>query len=99
MEIAHPIARLMMELSVSQDNEIGDGTTGVVVLAGMLIEQALRLIEKGIHPLRIASGFDKAADLVTKHIEGLVENRGNDRESLIKAATVALSSKVVSNCK
>ena len=57
------------------------------------------MIEKGIHPLRIASGFDKAADLVTKHVESLVENRGNDRESLIKAAKVALSSKVVSNCK
>lgn len=65
----------------------------------MLIEQALRLIEKGIHPLRIASGFDKAADLVTKHIETLVENRGNDRSNLIKSAKVALSSKVVSNCK
>ena len=58
MEIAHPISRLMMELSKSQDNEIGDGTTGVVILAGMLIEQALKLLEKGIHPLRVASGFD-----------------------------------------
>ena len=38
MELAHPISRLMMELSVSQDNEIGDGTTGVVIFAGMLIE-------------------------------------------------------------
>ena len=37
-EIAHPIAKLMVELSVSQDNEIGDGTTGVVILAGMLVE-------------------------------------------------------------
>lgn len=37
-EIAHPISRLMVELSMSQDNEIGDGTTGVVILAGMLIE-------------------------------------------------------------
>jgi len=48
----------MVELSISQDNEIGDGTTGVVILAGMLIEQALKLLEKGIHPLKIASGFD-----------------------------------------
>lgn len=38
MEIAHPISRLLVELSVSQDNEIGDGTTGVVILAGLLIE-------------------------------------------------------------
>lgn len=68
MEIAHPISRLLVELSVSQDNEIGDGTTGVVILAGLLIEQALKLLEKGIHPLKIASGFDKAADAVVKHL-------------------------------
>ena len=47
MEIEHPVARLMVELSQSQDDEIGDGTTGVVVLAGALLEQALILIEKG----------------------------------------------------
>ena len=47
MEIQHPIARLLVELSQSQDNEIGDGTTGVVVLAGALLEQAERLLDKG----------------------------------------------------
>merc|ERR1711935_1116784 len=48
MEIVHPTAGLLVELSQSQDNEIGDGTTGVVVLAGALLEQALVLLEKGI---------------------------------------------------
>lgn len=100
MEVAHPIARLMVELSQSQDNEIGDGTTGVVILAGMLIEQALKLLGKGIHPLKIASGFDKASDFVVKHIEGLAEKEMKDsREDLIEAAKIALSSKVVSNYK
>lgn len=73
MEIAHPISNLMCELSISQDNEIGDGTTGVVILAGMLMEQALKLLEKGLHPLKIASGYDKAADFVIQHIESLKE--------------------------
>ncbi len=50
-EIAHPISRLIVEHSMSQDNEIGYGTTGVVILAGLLIEQALYLLDKGIHPL------------------------------------------------
>ena len=100
MEIAHPISKLMVELSISQDNEIGDGTTGVVILAGMLIEQALKLLEKGIHPLKIASGFDKAADFVVKHIESLKEEKNRTtREDLIEAAMVALSSKAVSKCK
>ena len=45
-------AKLMVQLSQSQDDEIGDGTTGVVVLCGALLEQAEALIDKGIHPIR-----------------------------------------------
>ena len=81
MEIMHPIAHLMVELSQSQDNEIGDGTTGVVVIAAMLMEQAIILLEKGIHPLKIASGFEKAADLISEHLETIFEdNLGSDIE-------------------
>ena len=52
MDVDHEIAKLMVQLSQSQDDEIGDGTTGVVVLCGALLEQAERLIDKGIHPIR-----------------------------------------------
>lgn len=55
-----------MELSQSQDNEVGDGTTGVVVLAGQLLEQALTLLDKGIHPLKISDGFDRACDIAIR---------------------------------
>lgn len=66
----------------------------------MLIEQALLLIDKGIHPLKIASGFDKASDFVIKHLDSLKEPEAwTEREDLIEAAMVALSSKVVSKCK
>lgn len=58
-----------MELSQSQDDEIGDGTTGVVVLAGALLEQAQRLLDKGIHPLKIADGFEKACDIAVSRID------------------------------
>lgn len=51
MEVQHPVAKLLVELSKSQDDEIGDGTTSVVVLAGSLLEQAALLIDKGLHPL------------------------------------------------
>ena len=57
MDVEHQIAKLMVQLSQSQDDEIGDGTTGVVVLCGALLEQAEALIDKGIHPIRIADGF------------------------------------------
>src|SRR6478609_7625464 len=63
MEITNHVAKLLVELSKSQDDEIGDGTTGVVVLAGALLEQAAELIDKGIHPIRIADGYDKACDI------------------------------------
>ncbi len=61
MEVENQIGRLMVELSKSQDHEIGDGTTGVVVLAGALLEAAEPLLDMGIHPLRIAEGFEMAA--------------------------------------
>lgn len=59
----------MAELSASQDNEIGDGTTGVVVLAGAILEQAQKLLEKGIHPLKIADGFDLACEIAVRRID------------------------------
>jgi len=61
MEVDHEIGKLMVQLSQSQDDEIGDGTTGVVVLAGALLEQAEALLDRGIHPIRIADGFELAA--------------------------------------
>lgn len=48
MDVDHEIAKLMVQLSQSQDDEIGDGTTGVVVLAGGLLEQAEQLLDKGL---------------------------------------------------
>ena len=102
MEIVHPTASLLVELSQSQDNEIGDGTTGVVVLAGALLDQALLLLEKGIHPLKIASGFDKACDIASARLEEIsrpVDIFENEHENLVRTAMTALGSKIVSKYK
>ena len=99
MNVEHPVAKLLVELSKSQDNETGDGTTGVVVLAGALLEQAQKLLDKGLHPLQIIEGYDKACDYSIKHLETIAKNidiKENDYEPLKKAATTALCSKVVS---
>lgn len=99
MEIAHPIARLLVELSHSQDNEIGDGTTGVVVLAGALLEQAQNLIDKGLHPLNITNGFEKACEIACQRLEEISEEIDinlNNHENLKLAAMTSLGSKVVS---
>merc|ERR1719510_1842070 len=69
MDVKHHIAKLLVDLSKSQDHEIGDGTTGVVVMAGAMLEQAVELIEKGIHPLRIATGYERACDVAVARVE------------------------------
>jgi T-complex protein 1 subunit epsilon len=69
MEVEHQVARLLVDLSKSQDNEIGDGTTGVVIFAGALLEQAQKLLDKGIHAMKIAEGFEKACEVACKTID------------------------------
>ncbi|KAG5365482.1 T-complex protein 1 subunit epsilon [Yarrowia sp. C11] len=99
MEIEHQIARLLVELSRSQDDEIGDGTTGVVVLAGALLDQAYELIEMGIHPIRIANGFDQASKVAVERLEQIADTvtvSDVDKATLFKAAKTSLGSKIVS---
>ncbi|CAE7571367.1 CCT5 [Symbiodinium natans] len=102
MDVQHQIAKLLVELSASQDHEIGDGTTGVVVMAGALLEKSLDLIEKGIHPLRIATGFEKACEVAVKRVEEIakvIDILSEEQAALKKAASTALGSKVVSSRK
>jgi len=102
MEVEHEIGKLMVELSKSQDFEIGDGTTGVVVLAGSLLEQAESLLDRGIHPLRIAEGYEMAAKVATKELARISEKFDFDAqniEPLIQTCMTTLSSKIVNRCK
>jgi T-complex protein 1 subunit epsilon len=102
MDVEHQIAKLLVDLSKSQDHEIGDGTTGVVIMAGAMLEQAMELIEKGIHPLRIAYGYERACETAVKRVTDIartVDLEKDDRSALKKAATTALGSKVVSSRK
>ncbi|PYD07617.1 thermosome subunit, partial [Pseudomonas syringae pv. syringae] len=94
------IAKLLVELAKSQDDEIGDGTTGVVVLASALLDQALELIEKGIHPIKIANGFDEACTIACQHLDKVADTINVSAEkhdsNLLKAAKTSLGSKIVS---
>lgn len=99
MEITNHVAKLLVELSKSQDDEIGDGTTGVVVLAGALLEQAADLIDKGIHPIRIADGYDQACEVAVAELDRIsdkVEFTREDSHNLFEVAKTSLGSKVVS---
>jgi len=97
MEISNNVAKLLVELSKSQDDEIGDGTTGVVVLAASLLEQAAELIDKGIHPIRIADGYDQACEIAIAELDKIsdaIPFSKNDTENLTKVAKTSLGSKM-----
>lgn len=101
MDVENEIAKLMVQLSQSQDDEIGDGTTGVVVLAGALLAQAELLLDKGLHPIRITEGFEMAAKYAIDHLDNISDKFPVSRdnlEPLIKTAQTTLGSKIVNKC-
>ena len=102
MRVENQIGKLLVELSKSQDDEIGDGTTGVVVLAGALLDKAEALLDRGIHPMRIAEGYDRACAIAVEHLASIsdeFDNRTTDgalnRERLIEVAMTTLGSKII----
>ncbi|XP_003387866.1 PREDICTED: T-complex protein 1 subunit epsilon [Amphimedon queenslandica] len=102
MDVEHQIAKLLVELSKSQDDEIGDGTTSVVVLAGALLEQAEQLLDRGIHPIRIADGYEMAAHIALKRLDEISDvfpAGQEDREPLIRTAMTTLGSKIINKCQ
>jgi T-complex protein 1 subunit epsilon len=97
MEITNNVAKLLVELSKSQDEEIGDGTTGVVVLAAAMLEQASDLIDKGIHPIRIADGYDAACEIAVAQLDKIsdeIKFTKEDTANLLKVAKTSLGSKM-----
>merc|ERR1711907_108638 len=98
MKIQNQIAKIMVQLSHSQDNEVGDGTTGVVVLAGAMLEGAEKLLDRGIHPIRIADGFERACEVAVaklNEIADTIDFTPEDTTNLKKTCMTTLNSKVV----
>lgn len=62
MSIEHPSAKMIVEIAKTQENEVGDGTTTAVVLAGELLKNAEELLDQGIHPTVLARGYRLAAE-------------------------------------
>ncbi|CAI5994356.1 unnamed protein product [Closterium sp. NIES-64] len=102
MEVENRVGRLMVDLSKSQDFEIGDGTTGVVVTAGALLEQAEALLDRGIHPIRVAEGYEMASKIAAAHLDAIAETfefSKDNFEPLVETCMTTLSSKIVGRCK
>ena len=95
LQVFHPTAKMLVELSKAQDVEAGDGTTSVVVLCGSLLDQCAGLLEKGIHPTMITEAFQMAATKAEEVLTSVsVPVDLTQREQLLKAAQTSLASKV-----
>ncbi len=100
MDVQHPIAKLLVEISKTQEEEAGDGTTTAVVLAGALLEEAEKLLEKNIHPTVIVSGYRKSLEAVSEHLRKIaVPVARNDTETLKKIAATAMHGKISETVK
>jgi thermosome len=97
IDVQHPAAKMMVEISKATDNEVGDGTTSTVVLAGSLLSKAEELIAKDVHPTVIVDGYRMASE---KAIE-ILKNASTkvdptERQMLGKIARTSMASKLVS---
>jgi chaperonin GroEL (HSP60 family) len=97
MDVQHPAAKMMVEVSKTQDDEVGDGTTSVVVLTGELLGKAVELMDKKIHPTVIIDGYRDAQEQALKILDEIsIEVDPMDKESLKKVAVTSMASKLVS---
>jgi len=95
MEVVHPAAKLIVEVAKTQEEEVGDGTTTAVVIAGELLKNAEELLDMGVHPTVIAEGYRKAADRALKELDEIAEKiTKDDVEVLKKIAKTAMTGKV-----
>ncbi|MEM1960300.1 MAG: TCP-1/cpn60 chaperonin family protein, partial [Candidatus Nitrosocaldus sp.] len=96
MDVQHPAAKMMVEISKATDNEVGDGTTSVVVLAGALLERAEELINKDVHPTIIVDGYNMALEKALQVLDDVsIKVEPLDKRTLRKIALTTLASKLV----
>jgi len=83
VDVEHPAAKMMVEVAKTQDDEVGDGTTTAVVLAGELLKKAEELLDQNIHPTVLVSGYRKASQKAIEILKEIaVPVDLNDRETL-----------------
>lgn len=100
MDIEHPAAKMIVEVSKTQDSEVGDGTTTAAVIAGALLENAEELTNKGIHPTIISTGYKEASKKAIKILNDIaISVSPDDDEALKKIASTAITGKGAENYK
>ncbi len=96
IDVQHPAAKMLVEVSKTTDNEVGDGTTSAVVLAGALLERAEELLDKDVHSTVIVDGYTKASRKAVEALNAIAEKIDpENREWLIKVARTSMQTKLV----
>jgi len=100
MEVQHPAAKMMVEVAKTQDDEVGDGTTTSVVVAGELLKKAEELIEKDVHPTIIVDGYRQASTRALEILQEIaLKADPSDKQILRRVAEVSLASKLLAEHK
>src|SRR5579864_6212199 len=98
IDVQHPAAKMLVEISKATDNEVGDGTTSAVILAGALLENAEDLIKKDVHPTIIVDGYLKAEEKALAILNEIaVKVQPDDRKTLERIAFSSMQTKLVSD--
>jgi thermosome len=97
IDVQHPAAKMMVEISKTVDNEVGDGTTSSVIFGGALLARAEDLLNKDVHSSTIIDGYQAAADKTLEIYSNLAKKiQPDDKASLLKIATTSMQSKLIS---
>jgi thermosome len=94
MDVEHPAAKMMVEIAKAQENEVGDGTTTAVMLAGELLKKAEEMLDQDVHPTVIAAGYRKAAEKAGKILDDMATKVSKDDDKILRRiAITSMSSK------
>ena len=97
IDVEHPAAKVMIDASNSVDNEVGDGTISVVILAGSLVEKAVKLLDLGIPPTTIEIGYKKAAEYSLEIVRSIAKSSSyKNKDVMVKLAETCLRTKAIS---
>lgn len=100
MQIEHPAAKMMVDIARTQDLEVGDGTTSVVMIAGKLLENAEKLLDQKIHPTAITRGYRLAADKSQEFLKQIATKITSDNEPILRQiAMTAMTGKSAESSK
>jgi len=100
LDVQHPAAKMLVEVAKTQDNEVGDGTTSSVILAGELLSKAEKLLDETIHPTVIIDGYKKASDKAQEVLNSMATPVSEkDDATLLNVALTSMGSKGITGAK